>query len=77
MIDKEFIMEQKEIIIDNLKEYSKASDKEIEQFTKLIEQKDPEIWFWRCGVELVPIFETMRKQNSFFKKQTSNFNKII
>ena len=34
MIDKGFIMEQKEIIIDNLKEYSKASDKEIEQFLK-------------------------------------------
>ena len=62
-ISEKMIQEDKKIVISILKEYLNATDNEINQFTKRIENEDPENW--TCGIadELVPDFEEMRKEN--------------
>ncbi len=63
MMSPFFINDSKRIVINTLKEYFKATNDEIEQFTKLIEQEDPENWTCGFGDELLPLFEEMRKLN--------------
>jgi hypothetical protein len=62
MISKKDIEISKEIVIEGLKEWYKATDEEINQFTKLIENEDPEDWTCGFSDELVPTFEKMRKK---------------
>lgn len=64
MMSPFFINESKLIVINTLKEHFKATNDEIEQFTKLIEQEDPENWTCGFGDELLPLFEEMRKLNT-------------
>lgn len=63
-ISKEMINEDKINVIKVLKEYLDATEGEIQQFIKRIEDEDPENW--TCGIsdELIPDFEQMRKENS-------------
>jgi hypothetical protein len=57
------IQEDKINVIEVLRSYLKATDSEIQQFTKRIEDEDPENW--TCGIsdELIPDFEEMREEN--------------
>tara|TARA_B100000287_G_C19981599_1_gene522755 strand:- start:47 stop:274 length:228 start_codon:yes stop_codon:yes gene_type:complete len=63
MISKKMIQEDKINVIEVLRSYLKATDSEIQQFTKRIEDEDPENW--TCGIsdELIPDFEEMREEN--------------
>ena len=63
MISKKMIQEDKINVIEVLRSYLKATDSEIQQFTKRIEDEDPENW--TCGIsdELIPDFEKMREEN--------------
>ncbi len=63
-ISKEMINEDKINVIKVLKEYLDATESEIQQFIKRIEDEDPENW--TCGIsdELVPDFEEMRRENT-------------
>jgi hypothetical protein len=63
-ISKEMIKSDKVIVINILKEYLEATDGEVQQFIKRIEDEDPENW--TCGIsdELVPDFEEMRRENT-------------
>ena len=63
MISKKMIQEDKINVIEILRSYLKATDSEIQQFTKRIEDEDPENW--TCGIsdELIPDFEEMREEN--------------
>jgi len=64
MISPFFINESKLIVINTLKEYFKATNEEIEQFTELVEQEGPENWTCGFGDELLPLFEEMRTLNT-------------
>jgi len=63
-VSKEMMNEDKINVIKILKEYLDATEGEIQQFIKRIEDEDPENW--TCGIsdELIPDFEKMRKENS-------------
>jgi len=62
-ISKEMINENKINVVKVLKEYLGATESEIQQFIKRIENEDPENW--TCGMEdeLIPYFEQLRLQN--------------
>ena len=62
-ISKKMIQEDKKIVISILKEYLNATDDEINQFTKIIENEDPTNWTCGVGDELIPDFGEMRKEN--------------
>ena len=65
-ISKEMIQEDKIHVIKALEYYLDATNSEIKQFVKLIEDEDPENW--TCGFEdeLIPLFEEMREKNKKF-----------
>ena len=63
-ISKEMIQESKINVIKSLEYHLDATNKEIEQFVKRIENEDPENWTCGFADELVPDFEKMRKENS-------------
>ena len=62
-ISKKMIQISKTGTIKLLEDHFGATKKEIKQYTKRIENEDPENW--TCGFydELVPFFEEMRKEN--------------
>ena len=63
MISKKNIEISKEIVIEGLKKWYNATDEEINQFVKLIENDNPEDWTCGFGDELVPTFEKMKSKN--------------
>lgn len=62
-IDKEMIQESKISVIKALECHLDATESEIHQFVKKIEDEDPENWTCGFGDELVPDFEEMRIKN--------------
>ena len=62
-ISKKMIQISKTNTIKLLKHYFGATNKEIKQYTKRIENEDPENWTCGFGDELVPDFEKMREEN--------------
>jgi hypothetical protein len=62
-IDKEMIQESKINVIKSLEYYLDATENEIHQFVKRIEEEDPENWTCGFSDELVPFFEEMRIEN--------------
>jgi len=63
-IDKKMIQESKNNVITLLEYHLDATENEIHQFVKRIEDEDPENWTCGFGDELVPDFEEMRIENS-------------
>ena len=62
-ISKEMIQEDKIHVIKALEYYLDATNSEIKQFVKRIEDEDPENWTCGFADELVPDFEKMRQEN--------------
>jgi len=62
-ISKEMISESKYNVIKSLEYYLNATNNEIHQFIKRIEDEDPENWTCGFADELVPDFEKMRQEN--------------
>ena len=62
-ISKEMIQESKINVIRSLEYHLDATEKEINQFVKRIEDENPENWTCGFGDELVPDFEKMREEN--------------
>tara|TARA_R110000851_G_scaffold333298_1_gene511926 strand:+ start:461 stop:670 length:210 start_codon:yes stop_codon:yes gene_type:complete len=62
-ISKEMIQGDKIKVIETLKKYLNATNKEIKQFIVLVESEDVENWTCGFGDELVPLFEEMRANN--------------
>lgn len=62
-ISKEMIQESKINVIRSLEYYLNATENEIHQFVKRIEDEDSENWTCGFADELVPDFEKMRQEN--------------
>tara|TARA_Y100000389_G_C17202034_1_gene384168 strand:- start:246 stop:470 length:225 start_codon:yes stop_codon:yes gene_type:complete len=62
-IDKKMVQESKNNVIALLEYHLGATENEIHQFVKRIEDEDPENWTCGFGDELVPDFEEMRSEN--------------
>ena len=62
-ISKEMIQESKINVIRSLEYYLNATENEIHQFVKRIEDEDSENWTCGLADELVPDFEKMRQEN--------------
>tara|TARA_R110002020_G_scaffold349331_1_gene562956 strand:- start:3155 stop:3367 length:213 start_codon:yes stop_codon:yes gene_type:complete len=62
-ISKEMISESKHNVIKSLEYYLNATNNEIHQFIKRIEDEDLENWTCGFADELVPDFEKMRQEN--------------
>tara|TARA_R100000908_G_scaffold30358_1_gene13668 strand:- start:413 stop:625 length:213 start_codon:yes stop_codon:yes gene_type:complete len=62
-ISKEMIQKSKIYIIKLLEYHLDATENEINQFVKRIDDEDPENWTCGFADELVPDFEKMRQEN--------------
>ena len=62
-VSKEIIQESKINVIRSLEYYLNATENEIHQFVKRIEDEDSENWTCGFADELVPDFEKMRQEN--------------
>jgi len=62
-INNEFTQESKINVIKALEYHLDATESEIHQFVKRIEDEDIENWTCGFGDELVPDFEEMRSEN--------------
>ena len=62
-ISKEMIQESKINVIRSLEYYLNATENEIHQFVKRIEDEDSENWTCGFADELVADFEKMRQEN--------------
>tara|TARA_R100001509_G_scaffold73658_2_gene41104 strand:+ start:967 stop:1179 length:213 start_codon:yes stop_codon:yes gene_type:complete len=62
-ISKEMIQESKINVIRSLEYYLNATENEIHQFVKRIEDENSENWTCGFADELVPNFEKMRQEN--------------